>query len=219
MECRGVLLLGALVGAAVAAFATACDAPNPGELIFSERPPSGAADSVDSGGSVGDGGRSTSDAGGSIVPDSGGAAADPIFGTSTLAWQDPGLTANNGNAKHEGKVESKDCIVAGCHLDGNKPWSFAGTLYVSVGGATATKGEVRIVKPDGTELAHAYTDANGNFWFPPGTTIPAGSRVGARREGGTRTMMMTQQLQPTDRGCNAARANCHGTATGNVIAP
>ncbi|HVH41836.1 MAG TPA: hypothetical protein VM925_05815, partial [Labilithrix sp.] len=80
--------------------------------------------------------------------------------------------------------------------------------------------EVKMVGPDGTVVGSAYTDANGNFWLDKaGTAIPANSKVGVRKEGGN-PQHMSMTLQPADKGCNANRANCHGTAgTGSVFAP
>ncbi|MBX3261994.1 MAG: hypothetical protein KF782_20085 [Labilithrix sp.] len=135
---------------------------------------------------------------------------------------DPGVAANDANPAHGGSVEGKDCIVAGCHLEGGRPWVFGGTVYnAAQGDQVVTKAEIRIVGPNGAEVGTTYTDANGNFWLEKeGTTIPAGSKVGVRREGGAEPKYMATPLQPTDRGCSATRANCHGTdGTGRVYVP
>ena len=130
----------------------------------------------------------------------------------------------NEVASHGGSVEGRNCADTGCHVAGgaaaSKLWVFSGTVYSAAqGGTVVPKAEVRVVGPDGAEIGSAYTDANGNFWLEKdGTTIPAGSKVGVRREGGMPRAMATA-LQPDDRGCSANRANCHGTAgTGRVYA-
>lgn len=202
MQSGGVFLFGIVAGAALTA---SCSGPDPGAITFAERA-SGGADTTPQGTTTG-----PSDAGG---------GGDPIFGKELFAWVDPGIVANNANAKHEGTVVGKDCISAGCHLDNGKQWLFAGTMYTSAaGGATVAKGEVRLIGPDGNEVGHTYTDANGNFWLEKAGSIPANTRVGIRKEGAEpRSMVAT--LQPVDKGCNANRSNCHGTAiTGKVYIP
>jgi hypothetical protein len=202
MDYRGVLLLGGVASAAVLASATACSGPDPGTITFAERQSSTAGDPPPT---------SSGSTSGTAPVDTG--PKDPIFKT-VMKWEDPGVTANAANAAHGGTVEGKDCIVAGCHLDNGKQWLFAGTVYSATqGGTTVAKAEIQILGPDNTELGHTYTDANGNFWLEKVATIPANSKVGVRKEGGTRTSVMVTPLQPTDKGCNANRANCHGTAT------
>ena len=218
MDYRGVLLIGAVIGAGALASSTACSGPDPGAITFAERQSQSTGDPQGSSGASGTGGTSgtAADGGGG---DTGG-PVDPVFGTTPFAYIDPGVTANNANDAHGGTVEGKDCIVAGCHLEGAKPWVFGGTVYSTAqGGATVPKAEIKIVGPDGAEVGTTYTDANGNFWLEKaGTTIPAGSRVGVRKEGGKAHLMATP-LQPADSGCSANRANCHGTAvTGRVYA-
>jgi hypothetical protein len=179
----------------------ACDAPNPGAITFAERPGAGAIEP------------------GPAAPDAG--PGDPVFGTSTLAYQNPGVVANNANAEHEGTVEGKDCIAAGCHLDGNRPYLFGGTVYTTLqGGATVPRAEVRVTGPDGVEIGHAYTDQNGNFWLlQAGKTIPANSRVGVRAEGiPTPRLMPTAPPAGNQVGCSSTANLCHGTAaTGRVF--
>ncbi len=215
MDYRGVLLMGAVVGAGALASSTACSGPDPGAITFAERQSQATGEPQSSSGTSGTSG-TNADGGGTES----GAPADPVFGTTAFTYVDPGVTANDANDAHAGTVEGKDCIVAGCHLDGAKPWVFGGTVYSTAqGGATVPKAEIKIVGPNGAEVGTTYTDANGNFWLEKaGTTIPAGSRVGVRKEGG-KAMLMATPLQPTDAGCSANRANCHGTpATGRVYA-
>ena len=217
MDYRGVLLIGAVLGAGAVASSTACSGPDPGAITFSERQSQSTGDTP--GGTSGTSGTSGTGADGGGGADS--TAPDPIFGTTPFAYEDPGVTANNANAAHAGTVEGKNCIEAGCHQGGAKPWVFAGTVYSAAqNGQVVPKAEVKVVGPNGEAIGSAYTDANGNFWLEnANVTIPAGSKVGVRKEGGTPRAMATL-LQPADSGCSANRANCHGTAvTGRVFAP
>lgn len=212
MDYRGVLLTGAVLGSGVLALSSGCNGPDPGAITFSER-----------GGSIGEPQGSSSGTSGGATADAGGSSSgqtDDIFGASTFAYVDPGLTANNADPAHGGTVEGKDCIVPGCHLDNAKPWLMGGTIYsAATDGQVVPRAEVRIIGPDNTEVAQAYTDANGNFWFDKGDkTIPAGSKVGVRKEGGP-TMRMATALNPDDGSCTSTKSNCHGTAAqGKVYA-
>jgi hypothetical protein len=215
MDYRGVLLIGAVLGAGALASTPACSGPDPGAITFSERP--SEASGTSSSGTTSSGGSSSSSG-----ADSGG-TSDTIFGTTPFAYQDPGVEANTANTAHGGTVEGRNCTDgSACHGDGSpKPWVFGGTVYsAATNGTTVPKAEIKVVGPDGADIGTTYTDKNGNFWFEkPGTTIPAGSKVGVRKEGGTPRAMATL-LQPADSGCSANRANCHGTAgTGKVFAP
>ncbi len=217
MDYRGVLLIGAVVGAGAVASSTACTAPDPGAITFAERSTQGTGEPQGSSGTSGTSGTSGDGDSGTATP------PDPIFGSTPFAYEDPGVTANDANDAHANTVEGKDCRD-GCHVEGGvaaaKPWVFGGTVYSTAqGGQTVPKAEIKIVGPNGEDIGNAYTDPNGNFWLEKaGTTIPAGSKVGVRKEGG-RTMFMATPLQPEDSGCNANRANCHGTAaTGKVYA-
>lgn len=207
MDYRGVLLTCAVLGAGVLGSTTACSGPDPGAISFSERPgiPGEPQGTTSSGGGTSGGASGTS---GNTTP-----APGADFFKEPFTYQDPGVTANNANAAHGGTVEGKDCVVAGCHLGGAAPWLFGGTVYSSAQGtATVAKAEVKIVGPDGAEVGKAYTDANGNFWMEAaeGKTIPAGSKVGVRREGGGTQLMLTA-ISNADAGCTATRANCHGS--------
>jgi hypothetical protein len=219
MDYRGVLLIGAVVGAGAVASSTACTAPDPGAITFAERESQGTSEPQGSSGTSGTSGTAADGGGGADT----GAPPDPIFGTTPFAYVDPGVAANGANDAHGGTVEGKDCRE-GCHVEGGvaaaKPWVYGGTVYTAAqGGQTVPKAEIKVVGPNGEDIGSTYTDANGNFWLEKdGTTIPAGSKVGVRKEGG-RTMFMATPLQPGDSGCNANRANCHGTpATGKVYA-
>ena len=212
MDYRGVLLIGAVVGAGALASTTACSGPDPGAITFAERESQGSGEVQGTSGTSGTSGTGT-DGGGT----EGGAGGDPVFGTTAFNWVDPGVTANDANEAHAGTVEGKNCADVGCHTEGGaaatKIWVIGGTVYTAAtGGQTVPKAEIKVVGPDGAEVGTTYTDANGNFWLEKaGTTIPAGSMVAVRKEGGM-IMHMATALQPGDNGCNANRANCHGTA-------
>lgn len=219
MEYRGVLLIGAVLGAAALGLSSGCSAPDPGAISFAERPgAAGEPQGPSTGGSTSGGTSGATSSGTSGAPVGGG---DTIFGATPFSYSAPLKTANVASQTHpNSNVEGVNCMVAGCHLDGPFPWLFAGTVYTAAtGGVTVPKAQIRVVKADGSEVGTAYTDANGNFWIPGavGVTIPAGSFVGVRKEGGA-TMKMTTALAATDGGCNAAGA-CHGGTQGKVYAP
>jgi hypothetical protein len=223
MEYLRVLLTSALAAAAVLAAAGGCSGPDPGGIIFSERQGATGESASSSSSSSSSSGSTGGEGGGGGGGDGGGGPADPIFGTAAFAWVDPGQVANTaGGANHPGqKVEGADCLVDGCHKAGGKPWLMGGTVYTAAtGGTTVPKAEIRILGPDNKEIAKTYTDANGNFWFEaPGATIPAGAKVGVRREGGAGTKIMATALGPADGGCNRV-TTCHGgPPQGRIFVP
>lgn len=214
MDFRVVWLSGIVVG--TASVAAACDAPDPGQVVYSERSKtessggtSGQASSSGTSGSTSSSGSSGGDGGGSSSGE--GGAADPVFGTSAFAPGTPGQNANGAAGDHGGNVEGRDCMVTGCHLDKGPKWGFAGTVYsTATGGATVKNAEVRVTGPDGKTFGMAYTDDNGNFWFDgAGAKPPANSRAGVR----TATKKMT--MAGTVAGDSGAACNstaCHGNA-------
>jgi hypothetical protein len=221
MESCAVFLVAAIGVGGLAAFSTSgCSGPNPGAVKFEDRNP-GAEPQPSPTNPGPDAGQNPGGDGG---PGPGG--GDSIFGTTAFAYVAPAKTSTGASTantvpSHSGSVSGKDCIVAGCHLDNSHKWAFAGTLYsAATGGTGIAKGELRVVGPDGTAVGSAYTDADGNFWFDNGGKgIPAGSKSGARIEGGSAPMHMATTLGSTDNSCNANRANCHGTAgTGHINA-
>lgn len=160
---------------------------------------------------AGDGGSDSADAdGGDAAADAEG-GLDPVFGSSTFAYVNPGQNANTANAAHQNTVEGKNCVVAGCHLDGNQPFKFAGTVYTTANGnQTVAEAEVRIVSPSGVEVGRSYTDANGNFWLSAGGTIPASSRVGARTALSRHLMIDTISGLDSPSARECSNASCHG---------
>lgn len=209
MSSRSVLLVAAVLGAGAVSFVSSCTAPDPSELVFSERPRSGSEQTSSGGGSSSGGGGD--DAG----------PADPIFGTDPFAYVDPGVRANDQSmGTHGGDVEGRNCVDSGCHGDIGPMWAFAGTVYETItGGGTVAEAEIRVVDPDGKEFGRAYTDADGNFWLEKGEYPPAGSRVGVRRAGG-RPMYMAATIEGADNGagCNGDNG-CHGMPTQRIYAP
>lgn len=220
MDCRGVLLVGLLSGAAIVSATTSCSAPDPGQITFAERPRGSSGEVVGPGGPGGgpDGGGvegGTSPEGGTDGGSSGG-KVDPVFGTSTFAPGKPGVgaPAKAANGAHGGDASGKDCVVAGCHLD-VRPWAFGGTLYSDAAGAARVKdAEVRVTGPDGKVYATTFSDVDGNFWLDsPGTPIPANSRVGVRIAG--KQMLMSGSIGAGQAGCNQG-GTCHGGGAGKV---
>ena len=213
MSYRGVLLVGMLSAAALASAVAACDAPDPGQVTFIERPKG-------SSGELTSGGQPTVEAG--TVPEGGmtteagteggtsGMTGDPVFGTTAFAAGSAGppvRVAKAANAAHNGDASGKDCIVAGCHLDA-RPWAFGGTLYTDAAGTGRTaNAEIRITGPDGKVFASTYSDVDGNFWFETSDPkVPAGSRVGVRTAG--KIMDMAGTVGGAQVGCQST--NCHG---------
>lgn len=189
----------------------ACSGPEPGLATFKAgtiESASPASSSTSSGGS------SSGDAG------TGSGSIDPIFGSDTFTYTDPGQTADGHQGTHFGQtpLEGKNCVSSGCHLDKSPQWAFAGTVYAAVGGgATVAQAEVRVVGPDGKEFGRAYTDANGNFWFANASRPPTGSKVGVRKAGSASKAMSTTIDGTSGAQCNAG--SCHGSTTLRIYVP
>jgi len=96
-----------------------------------------------------------------------------------------------------------------CHRAGGNATEFsaAGTVYQNATGTTpAASVEVRAVGADGNKYS-AYTNADGNFFFPASTKfVDVPAAVGARNASSTRLMVE----RATNGNCN----NCHSTAGG-----
>jgi hypothetical protein len=207
MNFRVVWLSGIVAGTATAA---ACDAPDPGEITFSERQTDPGGSSSGGGSSGGSSGSSTTDGGGSSGTD--GSAKDPVF---SVAFS-PGTPGQNANdvAEHpaaEKPLEGKNCFKAGgCHAENNHKWGFAGTVYSTInGGATVKNANVVVANPDGTQFASVYTDDQGNFWYE-GAKPPANGRVGVRDATKSKTMGGIVAGDPGGQ-CNSG--GCHGAGT------
>lgn len=211
MNFRVVWLSGIVAGTATVA---ACEAPDPGEITFSERQTDPGGGSSSGGSSGGSSGAVTTDGGSSDAME--GGPADPVFGNTNFQPGNPGENAN-AVASHAGQtpLEGKNCFQAGgCHNENAKKWGFAGTVYSAItGGATVKNAEVRVTGPDGTPIGSAYTDDNGNFWFD-GPKPPANSRVGVRDATKVKLMGGVVSGDATGAQCNSNA--CHGVATMRV---
>src|SRR5262249_30734217 len=161
----------ATTGAGVVVMATACSAPDPGQVTFSERQ-HGSGDTT-SGGSSGDtsssGMASSSGASGTSGTDGGtsGTSGSMVIDAFTPAPAYAAGAANgtSNNASHPNGNQNpagNNCLD--CHKNGGAgtPWVFAGTVYKDVAGAAAVGAgiEVRMVDSTGNEQAKVYTDAN-----------------------------------------------------------
>jgi hypothetical protein len=214
MDFRGVLLVGMVGAAGLVAAVSACDAPDPGQITFIERPKGSSGELTSGGQPTGEGGAPTTE-GGTMTEagaegGSSGMTGDPVFGTTTFAAGQAGppvRVAKAANAAHNGDASGKDCIVAGCHLDA-RPWAFGGTLYTDATGTGRTaNAEIRITGPDGKVYASTYSDVDGNFWFETSDPkVPAGSRVGVRTA--TKVMDMSGTVGGAQVGCQST--TCHG---------
>lgn len=209
MEYRGLLLIVACAAASTLGLTLSCNAPDPGEITFSERqsstpaPPSGSSSSGN-------------DGGGSSSGDGGGSSGGPVTAFSNApAYAAPQPGASSANPNHLDGNPGVNCMD--CHKAGgtaaNEPWGIAGTIYAApTGAAIVAQAEVRLVDSTGKQLASVYTDPVGNFWSDPITGgIPAGSKVGVRN--GTSTKLMGTPLNgDLDGACQ--RAGCHATGAG-----
>jgi hypothetical protein len=212
MDHRSVLLLTVVLGSAALA-SSACTGPAAGSVSFSEGTSEAVKDSK-----TGSSSGAKSSSGDS--PDGPAAAADPVFKDAFTAG-----TAQGGPAKGQASHTvlpapanaTKDpsglnCMQAGCHID---TFAFGGTLYADVAGSAPVAGaEIRVTGPDGKTYASTFSDADGNFWASStGVPIPAGSRVGVRKDG------KVQEMGGKVEGADGAKCNnttCHGSPTFRV---
>ena len=209
MNFRVVWLSGIVLGTATAA---ACDAPDPGEITFTERQTADPTSSSSGGSSSGGSSGATTDGGGSSGTD---AAKDPVFSVA-FSPGNPGQNANDV-AEHpaaEKPLEGKNCFKAGgCHAENNHKWGFAGTVYSAITGGTPVKNaQVVVANPDGTQFASVYTDDQGNFWYE-GAKPPANGRVGVRDATKSKTMSGIVAGDPGGQ-CNSG--SCHGATAMRV---
>lgn len=133
-------------------------------------------------------------------------AATPTVDAFTGAPAFAVITPTDDTSNHHlgDSNAGKDCLS--CHSGNLGPPTFAlgGTVRATAGGTDGATGvQVRIVGPDGTEVASVGTDAEGNFWLLGAKTIPAGSHVGVRD--GTTEKKMSGTISSGS--CNTA--GCH----------
>ncbi|MBX3233390.1 MAG: hypothetical protein KIT84_33890 [Labilithrix sp.] len=114
------------------------------------------------------------------------AGVDPWASTSPYTLLTPSEESgdHHGGAKHLGD----DCMS--CHTGAGAPrFALAGTIFASRTSSTgAARVQVRVVDPDGNEVALVGTDSSGNFWLRDAPDLPPGSWVGIRDEATTRVM-------------------------------
>jgi len=118
-------------------------------------------------------------------------ATDPWAGAPAFAVITPKFDTTSVHSG--GSNQGQDCLQ--CHNGDNTApvFELAGTVRKTGGQpAGATGVEVRIVGPDGTEVALLGTDSQGSFWKAGNTPIPAGSHVGVRD--GTTTKKMSGSI-------------------------
>jgi hypothetical protein len=207
MNYRGVLAIGMISGAALAA---ACSSADPQTVNFSERP-RGQTGDLTSGGSNGNpidgGGSSGTEAG----TDGGSSGVAITAFTGAPPYSAAGVangTSQNAAHPNGGNPAGVDCMT--CHgpagTAGSK-WGIAGTVYNSAAGtAPVAKAEIRVVNAAGTEVTKVYSDALGNFWadtlVPP---LAGGSKVGVRDAANVK--LMSTALTTQDAGCQ--KGGCH----------
>lgn len=119
------------------------------------------------------------------------------------------LTPSKQSGDHHGGDSNagKDCLL--CHTGSGAPkFVLGGTVYTTKGSNTGARAvQVRVVGPNGEEIALVGTDSSGNFWLKGTIDIPPGSRVGVRD--GTRTKLMGATIGVGS--CN--QSNCHVSPT------
>ena len=193
----------------------ACDAADPGvenltrgEFKEGGTPLGDAATAGDSGAK--DGG----DAGGD-----GSSATNAFTGAGTFTSSQPATSAvdyHNNNAVGVTPGKDQDCL--GCHKMGGAgtEFLFAGTIFQDNQGTTPAAGvEIRVRGSDGKAYS-AHSDADGNFWYKPGTgeALAYPAQDGARNATQTALMVSTA----TASSCNAG--GCHdGTTQPSVHVP
>jgi hypothetical protein len=182
----------------------ACSAADPGDIPVHRAPPAGPQ-RLDAG----------------VAGVEGGALAGGAFQGAPpyVAGQTGPSTLQDKHAEQpligQKNPAGKNCLQ--CHVAGgasqDKPWLAGGTVYPTATGGTPVGAgvEVRIRMPDGTGLT-AYTDAQGNFLFPPTTVtqLPPGIIVGVRDATHTISMAAT-----TVGAC--ATQGCHGSTVQPVV--
>lgn len=232
MDCRGLVVLSAVLVAGSIPLLPACKGPDPGAITFQERPGGQVTDPTET---------STSSSGTTPAPTDGGATGeggasdDPFFKTAfALHPTDPPDQVANAKADgtHTGQIPlqgdgtaaaaPKTCVVGGCHEGGATPWIAGGSVFAAATGGLVPAGvkyEIGINKPDGTLLAAVTPDKDGNFWFDTAGPIPDGSTVAIRKEGGKSVPMVTK-LTAANKGGNCNNATgCHGGAALRIYAP
>ncbi|MBX3232861.1 MAG: hypothetical protein KIT84_42435 [Labilithrix sp.] len=223
MDCRGLVVLSAVLIAGSIPLLPACKGPDPGAITFEERPGGGTTDPP---------GSSSSTSGSSASSGAGGLPDGETFFKTPFEHTPAVPSANSHNdGTHSGQIPlqgdganpPKNCVVAGCHEGGAQPWAGAGSVFADAAGAAFPKGakmELMILGPDGNVFSRTSPDEDGNFWFEEGNgVIPDNSTVAIRKEGGVSKPMITPLTAANKgAGCNNA-TGCHGAAGLRIYAP
>ena len=213
MNFRRVIFPGVLAISVGLGVSSACSAPDPGLVIFSENP---AKIKPDSGITVlSDGGGGGTEGG----PQPGGANA--FAGEPAYIQTSGAATDEQGHANHFGgdmNPAGHDCMT--CHLpDATTPFIFGGTIFNGdAGDAGVSSVEVRVLQTDGTSMS-TFSNTEGNFYYLAsiGKPIATGALVGVRNAGGQQTMP-DHLTGPSQGGCNQT-GTCHGGTEGLVHLP
>jgi len=225
MDYRGLIVLSACLMAGMVPLLPACKGPDPGAITFEERPGSGESNNT---------GGSTSSTSGTVATSTSGAAGDggtttsgdPVFKAEAFKAGTADQVVNAQTHGNEPKpMEGKECGKGGCHGDpgaAGPKWAAGGTVYGDINGAkfdgaTAGNTEIRIVKPDGTEVGTFYPDADGNFYCNITDPLPDGCKVAIRTDKAPAKVMSATIGGPTGANCNSAA--CHGAAANRIFAP
>ncbi len=185
-----------------------CGASDPGvegltRFVEGGAPPGdGAAGDANKDGALGDAGQ-TGDSGADATTSTTAFTGDTAFASNKPATSAVTYHTNNNVGVTPGK--DQDCLS--CHkMGGAGPqFLFAGTIFQDVNGTTpAVDKEIRVRGSDGKAYS-AHSDADGNFWYLPGTgeAIAFPAQPGARDA--TNTALMVGTL--TASSCNAG--GCH----------
>ena len=183
MDYRGVLLFGAVVGAGFAALSTACTAPDPAAITFVERPSSS-------------GSRPRAPPAQARAEERRPRPARRAEARTASSARRPSRTSTLVSARTTptSRTKVRSSVRTARAPPGVTPRATGGRGF-SPGRSTRAHREARpsrkvrfkVVGPNGAEIGTTYTDENGNFWLDQqGTTIPAGSLVAVRKEGGAR---------------------------------
>jgi len=210
MKLRRVIFPGVLAISAGLGMSSACSAPDPGLVIYSENPAKIKPDSGITTLADGSAGSDSSVSG----PPSAFAGEPAYIQTSGASTDRPEHMARFGSVNPAGQ----DCMT--CHLpDATTPFVYGGTIDNPDGGDGGIGSvEVRVLSPAGAAMA-TYSNSEGNFYYllSIGAPIEAGSLSGVRN--GTFEQTMPDHLTgETQAGCNQ-KGTCHGGTEGAIHLP
>lgn len=202
-----------VIGLASLGLAAACSAPDPGEITI-RRPAKPQPTRFDAGVStVGTGGGGAGAFAGAppYLRQSGPSTLQQAHATTVIGGTNPAGRDCTECHKVGGLAERKDGGASTL-------WTAGGTVYTSLSGPPVDGGiEVRIRLPDGGG-ASAYTDDQGNFFFPQTLlpSVPGGSLVGVRGDLAPTGRSMSGILLDNQGGCSGT-GTCHGGTANKVF--